>query len=96
MRLLGELISLSRRGRRWSQRDLADRVGISVGTLAKIEQGDASVGLGSAFEAAALTGVPLFHADQDRLAADLDRVRAQAALLPKRAPSRDEDVDDDF
>lgn len=96
-RLLGAHIRLARRQRRWSQDELASRIGITPRTVYKIEKGDPSVGLGAAFEAAALLGVPLFHADRSRLRADLDRVEARSALLsrPSALPS-DEDVKDDF
>lgn len=82
-RLLGAQIRLARRERRWSQEDLAERAGINIRTVYKIEHGDLSVRLGSAFEVAALLGVPLFHAEHPRLSADLDRVQARSALLPR-------------
>jgi transcriptional regulator with XRE-family HTH domain len=96
-RLLGAQIRLARRERRWSQEELASRVGITSKTLSKIEHGDMSVGLGAAFETAALLGVPLFHADRSRLSVDLDRTEARSALLarPSRTPPPDE-VRDDF
>jgi transcriptional regulator with XRE-family HTH domain len=94
--LLGEQIRIARRERRWSQRELAERAGITPGTLIKIERGDPGVRLGTAFEAAALTGVPLFHADRSRLTLDLDRTRARSALLPERIRPRREDVKDEF
>jgi transcriptional regulator with XRE-family HTH domain len=94
-RLLGARIRLARRERRWSQDELAARIGITPRTVSKIEHGDLSVGLGAAFEAAALLGVPLFHADRSRLSADLDRTEARSALLPR--PRRTErQVNDDF
>ena len=96
-RLLGAQIRLARRERRWSQDELAARAGITPRTVSKIEHGDLSVGLGAAFEAAALLGVPLFHADRSRLSADIDRAEARSALLPR--PSRvrpDAEVQDDF
>jgi transcriptional regulator with XRE-family HTH domain len=96
-RLLGAQIRLARRERRWSQDELAERAGITARTVYKIEHGDLSVGLGSTFEAAALLGVPLFHAERSRLGADLDRIEALSALLPRpiRLSSTDE-VNDDF
>jgi transcriptional regulator with XRE-family HTH domain len=96
-RLLGAQIRLARRQRRWSQDELAARAGISPRTVYKIEHGDPSVGLGAAFEAAALLGVPLFHAERSRLSTDLDRTEARSALLPR--PSRvrpDDEVKDEF
>lgn len=94
--LLGAQIRLARRERRWSQEELAERAGITPDTLSKVERGDLSVGLGAAFEAAALVGVPLFHDDRSRLRDDLDRTRDRSALLPQRVRARKEDVKDDF
>jgi transcriptional regulator with XRE-family HTH domain len=95
--LLGAQIRLARRERRWSQDELATRAGITARTVYKIEHGDLSVGLGAAFETAALLGVPLFHAERSRLSADLDRVQARSALLPRPTRVRPNDeVNDDF
>lgn len=96
-RLLGAQIRLARRERRWSQDELAERAGITARTVYKIEHGDLSVGLGATFEAAALLGVPLFHAERSRLSADLDRIEARSALLPRPTRLRPTDeVNDDF
>ncbi len=94
--LLGAQIRLARRERRWSQQELADRAGITRETVRKVERGDVSVGLGTAFEAAALTGVPLFHEDRSRLTLDLDRTRDRSALLPQRVRTPKGEVKDDF
>ena len=94
--LLGGQIRQARIERRWSQQDLAERAGITPETLSKIERGHPTVGLGSAFEAAALVGVPLFHDDRSRLTMDLDRVRSRNALLPQRVRTRREPVNDEF
>jgi transcriptional regulator with XRE-family HTH domain len=94
---LGAQIRLARRRRRWSQDELAGRAGITPRTVSKIEHGDLSVGLGVAFEAAALLGVPLFHADRSRLRDDLDRTEARSALLPRPSRARlDDEAKDDF
>jgi transcriptional regulator with XRE-family HTH domain len=95
-RLLGEQIRLARRSRGWTQQDLADRAGITVPTLRRIERGDLGVALGTAFEVAALSGVQLFHGDRERLTMDLDRTVARSALLPGRVRARREPVRDDF
>jgi transcriptional regulator with XRE-family HTH domain len=94
-RLLGERVRLARRERRWTLRELAERVGVSVPTMRKIERGDPGVGLGAAFEAAKLTGVPLFHPDPSRLSLEAARVEDRLAVLPRlvRKPT---EVDDDF
>lgn len=94
--LLGEQIRLARLERRWSQLELASRAGITVPTLRKIENGDLGVALGTAFEVAALTGVPLFYDDRERLSIDLDRTAARSALLPQRVRTRNRPVHDDF
>jgi transcriptional regulator with XRE-family HTH domain len=96
-RLLGAQIRLARRERHWSQAELAERAGITARTLYKIEHGDLSVGLGAAFEAAALVGVTLFHAERPRLSAELDRAQARSALLPRPvSPPSSDEVNDDF
>lgn len=96
-RLLGAQIRLARRQRRWSQDELAARAGISPRTVSKIEHGDPSVGLGAAFEAAALLRVALFHAERSRLTADLDSTEARGALLSRPSRARpDDQVKDDF
>ncbi len=94
--LLGAQVRLARRERRWSVQELADRAGITPFTLSKVERGDLTVGLGVAFEAAALVGVPLFHEDRSRLRIDTERTRDRLALLPQRVRARREGVKDDF
>jgi transcriptional regulator with XRE-family HTH domain len=95
-RLLGAQILQARRERRWSAQQLADRAGITRVTLNKIEHGDLTVGLGLAFEVAALVGVPLFQEDRTRLSADVERVRDRLALLPQRVRMPKGPVTDDF
>lgn len=95
LQLLGEQIRLGRRERGWSQADLAERAGIGVRTLNRVEHGDPRVAIGTAFELAALVGVPLFHVDRERLTMDLERTRARSAVLPQRVRARRE-VDDEF
>jgi transcriptional regulator with XRE-family HTH domain len=94
--LLGAQILQARRERRWSAQQLADRAGITRVTLGKVERGDLTVGLGVAFEVAALVGVPLFQEDRGRLSAELDRARDRLALLPQRIRTPEEPVKDDF
>jgi transcriptional regulator with XRE-family HTH domain len=94
--LLGTQILQARRERRWSAQQLADRVGITRVTLGKVERGDLTVGLGVAFEVAALVGVRLFQEDRKRLSAEVDRARDRLALLPQRIRTPREPVKDDF
>ncbi|MGN6202589.1 MAG: helix-turn-helix domain-containing protein [Solirubrobacterales bacterium] len=93
--LLGARIRLGRRERRWTLEDLAERVGIGVVTMRKIEQGDPNVRLGAAFEAANLTGVALFHEDPSRLALESARTEDRLAVLPQSV-RKPRDLDDDF
>lgn len=94
-RLLGARIRLARRERRWTVQELAERVGVSHVTMSKIERGDLTVGLGVAFEAAAVLGVQLFHEDRSRRSLEAGRVDDRLAVLPQlvRKPV---EVDDDF
>jgi transcriptional regulator with XRE-family HTH domain len=94
IQLLGQQISIGRRERRWSQAGLAERAGISVRTLNRVEHGDPRVTIGTAFELATLTGVTLFQSDRERLSLDLDRTRAQSAVLGRVRQAGE--VDDDF
>jgi transcriptional regulator with XRE-family HTH domain len=93
--LLGAQVRQARVERRWSTRELAERAGISTGTLLRVEHGDPTVSLGVAFDLATLVGVPLYFEDRGRLAAELGRARDRLALLPQRIHERDV-VDDDF
>ena len=93
--LLGARIRMGRRERRWTLEELAERVGIGVVTMRKIEQGDPSVGLGLAFEAASLTGVTLFHEEAPRLLLERARVDDRLAVLPRRV-RKPTQIDDDF
>lgn len=94
--LLGERIRMARRERRWTQEDLAERAGITSATLSKVERGELGVGIGTAFELAALVGVELFESDPSRLTLSLDRAKAHSALLPSRVRDREGDFHDDF
>jgi transcriptional regulator with XRE-family HTH domain len=94
--LLGAQIQAARRERRWSQKELAGRAGITTPTLSKVEKGDPGVAVGTVFELAALVGVPLFHEDRMRLRLDLERTRGRSALLPQRVRPPRREIDDDF
>jgi transcriptional regulator with XRE-family HTH domain len=93
--LLGTQIRIGRLERRWTAEELAERVGVSVVTMRKIERGDPSVGLGVSFEAATLTGVPLFHEERSRLSSELRHASDRLTVLPTRA-RKPREVDDAF
>ncbi|MGK2954099.1 MAG: helix-turn-helix domain-containing protein [Solirubrobacterales bacterium] len=94
--LLGSRIRLARLERRWTLEELAERVGINHVTMRKVERGDLSVGMGPALEAAVLVGVPLFHADPERLHLEAREVETRLALLPKYARRPMKGVSNDF
>ena len=93
-RLLGQRVAAARRERRWTLAELAERAGVSVVTIRKVEAGDPTVALGTAFEAAALVGVTLFHEDPTRRALEAELVQARLAVLP--AAVRPRQADDNF
>ena len=93
--LLGAQIRQARVGRRWTVRELAERAGISPATLQKVERGNPSVSLGTAFDAATLVGVPLFYSDDSRLADEAARVR-RPTLLPRAVRNSRRELDNEF
>ena len=94
--LLGKQIRLARKGRRMSEKDLSDRVGVARSTLQRIEKGDPVVEIGLVFEAAVLTGVDLFVPAATTLAPQLNRLDDKLALMPGSIRKATRAVDDDF
>jgi transcriptional regulator with XRE-family HTH domain len=94
-KLLGNQIRLARRERRWTTQDLAERIGVSLPTLLRIERGDPTVSLGAAFEGATILGVPLFDQDVSRRQMEAARVDDRLALLP-RTVRKTVRIDNDF
>ena len=72
--------------------ELAERLGVSPVTLRKVERGDPTVALGTAFEAAALVGVALFDPDPGRRDLESQLTAARLAVLPAtvRTPTPDD------
>lgn len=94
--LLGQSIRLQRKQRGLSEKELAERSGVSRETIQRIERGDLKVGIGLFFEAACLVGVPLFDTSQERLVSHLERTQDKLALLPKTIRQNRIEVNDDF
>lgn len=94
--LLGLEIARARRERSWTMAELAARAGISPFTLRKVEAGDPTVGLGTAFDVAVLVGVPLFGTEPTEFAGLVERSRDRLALLPARVREPTGPVDDEF
>ncbi|MEC4678995.1 MAG: helix-turn-helix transcriptional regulator [Nitrospirota bacterium] len=93
---MGEQIKLGRKQRKWTEKNLADRAGISRATLQKIEKGEMSCAIGLVFEVATLAGMNLFEPDKASLSRRIDKTRDHIALLPQRIKTKTKVVDDDF
>ncbi len=94
--LLGEQIKLGRKQRKWSEKNLAERAGISRATLQKIESGKMSCAIGLVFEVATLVGINLFEQERLPLSRHIEQTRDKIALLPKRIRVKTKAVHDDF
>ncbi len=94
--LMGEQIKLGRKQRQWSEKNLADRAGISRATLQKIEKGELSCAIGLVFEVASLVGIKLFESANLPLSQHIEHTRNKVALLPQRIKATKKVVHDDF
>ena len=96
VRLLGTEVARARRLRRWSTRELAERAGITPGTLGKIERGEPTVAMGIVFEVAALAGVRLFDLKPAEVSSQARASHDRLAVLPQRVRRPVGTVVDDF
>ena len=100
--LLGQMIRAGRIERKITGEEMAGRMGASRALIQRIEKGDPGCSIGAVFEAAAITGVPLFEADpifetdKNRLAAHRAAAGERLRLLPKAARTSRREVKDDF
>lgn len=94
--LLGKQIKLGRKQRKWSEKNLAERIGISRATLQKIENGEMGCAIGLVFEAAALVDINLFEQNRVPLAVRIEHANDKIALLPQRIKAIAKVIDDDF
>lgn len=83
--MLGLMIRSARLERNMTATELAERGGVSRPLLRRVENGDMGVSIGAVFEIAAILGVPLFEADEERLSMRLGHERRVAGFLRKRA-----------
>lgn len=95
LHLFSQLIALKRRERGFTQQDLANRLGVSRGTLGRIEAGDPKCEIGVVFEAAYLLGIPLFDAPE-RYPTLVSNLQDKLALLPARIQKSRQKVSNDF
>lgn len=95
--VLGSMIQLERKSRKMTAQELAGRLGITRGTLQRLEQGDPKVELGLAFEACTVLGIRLFDEDLAGITFRNEDLQKRLTLLPKYArPRKQTAVDNDF
>jgi transcriptional regulator with XRE-family HTH domain len=94
--LLGQMIRAGRIERKITGAEMASRMGTSRALIQRIEKGDPGCAIGAVFEAAAITGVPLFDTETERLAAHRAVTGEMLRLLPKAARKSRRVVKDDF
>ena len=94
--LLGQLIQAARKEKKMTVADMAERAGISRGTLYKIEHGNLACELGIVFEVASIAGISLFEMSTTGLSLEVERMQSKLNLLPKRIHKMSEDFDDNF
>ena len=96
VRLLGYLIQTTRKEKKMTTTELAERAGISRGTLYKIEQGNMTSELGIVFEVAMILGIQLFEMPPRQLQTEIDTLKNKLTLIPKRIRKTPESFDDNF
>jgi transcriptional regulator with XRE-family HTH domain len=94
--VLGAQIAIARRELGWTVAEFAERLGVNVELIGRIEKGAPTTAVGTVFEAAVICGVPLFGADPADLPDLAGRQRAELALLPARVRPSSPEVSDDF
>ena len=92
--LFAARVRVSRRERRLRAPEVAERVGVSLTTIRKVERGNPTVALGTAFEVATILGVALYGEDRQRRRLEAEYLTSRLALLPDAV--RHPEVDDDF
>lgn len=95
LQLLAAEIRSRRKQLRWSEQDMADRLGCARKTVRAIEEGKSTVAIGYVLEAAVLVGIDFFGGEE-AVATRLGETRARLELLPQRTRQRLPGVNDDF
>ncbi|MBC3411954.1 helix-turn-helix transcriptional regulator [Pseudomonas sp. SWRI107] len=95
LQLFSQLIALKRRERGLTQQNLAERLGVTRGTLRRLEAGDPKCEIGLFFELAYLLGIHLFDAPE-RYQSLAISIQDKLAVLPTRVQKTRQEVDNDF
>ena len=88
LRQLGENLGIARARRKESQRSWAQRIGISIPTLIRLEKGDPTVSMGAYASALWLMGRVQALADAAAPAADLGALEQDVRDARRRRPVR--------
>jgi DNA-binding XRE family transcriptional regulator len=94
--LLGQLIKEARIRKSMTAAELSERIGISRSLLLRIEKGDPGCSIGVFFEAATISGVPLFDQDERGIKKTLSMHQEKMNLLPKSVKKSIQVMNDDF
>lgn len=101
LRLLADILVAARKSKRWRQIDLAERIGISRQSVARMERGDATVAIGHYVMAAWLLDIPILpdlkteRVDSQTMISQL--ISFLTEQLPERIVKKDErPIDDNF
>ncbi|MFV1984590.1 MAG: helix-turn-helix transcriptional regulator [Thiohalomonadales bacterium] len=96
LKTLGAMIKAARLEQAYSQSDLAHRLGVSRYTVMALEKGDASVAIGTMFEACTIIGIPLLAENTTKLLNLSNTVANFACVLPERTRATLTELDDNF
>lgn len=96
LKLFSMLLEKERRKKGYSQKDLAQRAGVSRFSVQNILKGEPSVSIGTYFEIAVILGVPLFTDNSHKLASMIKQVEEVISLLPSHVHLEKEILDDNF
>jgi len=97
---LGELIACARKEKRWTQEELAQRIGVNRMTVVRIEKGAPEVATGWYLTAAWLLGLPILtwqaigEGRSDTVVGDL--LTKFKKSLPRTVRRRKKAIDNDF
>jgi len=96
LEIIGNMIKAARLERKMSQKELAERMGVSRPTISAIEKGKANVAIGSVFEAAYIVGLSIMEEDSKTIDASSQTIANILKILPSRGRGKKVELDNDF